>query len=146
MATRKKKKTKKKPAKSKRIVRKKAASTRTAKRPKKLAKKKSAPKKAAKKKVSARKAKRKRSESVVTQGFPPEVRESRSGAQSGDFQGLSRRESAASESVEELLEEGNAFEAEAVSGVEDADNADEREVRTHELPEDDVPGEYLDKD
>ena len=34
----------------------------------------------------------------------------------------------------------------AVAGVEEADNADEREVRTHELPEDDVPEEYLDKD
>ena len=71
---------------------------------------------------------------------------SRSGEQSGDLQGLSRREAADSESVDELLEEGNAFEAGAVSGVEDAENADEQEVRTHEVPEDDVPGEYLDKD
>jgi len=30
--------------------------------------------------------------------------------------------------------------------VEDAEDHDEREVRTHELSEDDVPGEYLDKD
>jgi hypothetical protein len=45
-----------------------------------------------------------------------------------------------------LLEEGNAFEADAVIGVEEADNADEREVHTHEVPEDDVPGEYLDKE
>jgi hypothetical protein len=30
--------------------------------------------------------------------------------------------------------------------VEDADGADEREVRTHEVPQDDVPGEYLDKE
>jgi len=59
---------------------------------------------------------------------------------------LSRRERADSESVDELLEEGNAFEADAVSGVEEADNTDEREVHTHEVPEDDVPGEYLDKD
>jgi hypothetical protein len=48
--------------------------------------------------------------------------------------------------VDELLEEGNAFEAEAVSGVEAADNNDEEEVHTHEVPEDDVPGEYLDED
>jgi hypothetical protein len=33
-----------------------------------------------------------------------------------------------------------------VKGVEDADGADEREVRTHEVPQDDVPGEYLDKE
>jgi hypothetical protein len=30
--------------------------------------------------------------------------------------------------------------------VEDAGDADEGEVHTHEVPEDDVPGEYLDKD
>jgi hypothetical protein len=41
-----------------------------------------------------------------------------------------------------LLEEGNAFEAEVVMGVEDAEDNGEREVRTHEVPEDDVPAEY----
>jgi len=66
--------------------------------------------------------------------------------QSGDLQGLSRHEGADSESVDELIEEGNAFEADVVAGVESADDADEKEVRTHEVPEDDVPGEYLDKD
>ena len=40
--------------------------------------------------------------------------------QSGDVQGLSSVEDVDSESVEELLEEGQAFEAEAVSGVENA--------------------------
>ena len=69
-----------------------------------------------------------------------------SGGQSGDLQGLSRIESADSESVNELIEEGNAFEADVVQGVTDAGNADEGEVHTHEVPEDDVPGEYLDKD
>jgi hypothetical protein len=69
-----------------------------------------------------------------------------SGRQSGDLQGLSRAEEADSESVDELLEEGNSFEAEVVTGVESADEADEREIRTHEVPEDDVPDEYLDKD
>jgi len=59
---------------------------------------------------------------------------------------LSRVEDADSESVEELVEEGNIFEAGAVAGVEEADRADEKEVHTHEVPEDDVPGEYLDKD
>jgi len=69
-----------------------------------------------------------------------------SGGQSGDLQGLSRIEGADSESVDELLEEGNAFEADVVTGVENAEDADEREVRTHEVPEDDVPDEYLDKE
>ena len=71
---------------------------------------------------------------------------SRSAVQSGDLQGLSNVEAADSESVGELIEEGNAFEAEVVAGVEDAGSRVEREVRTHEVPEDDVPGEYLDKD
>lgn len=69
----------------------------------------------------------------------------RSGRQSGDLQGLSGTEGADSESVAELLEEGNPFEADAVRGVEEAGTRDE-EVHTHEVPEDDVPGEYLDKD
>jgi hypothetical protein len=30
--------------------------------------------------------------------------------------------------------------------VEEAGDADESEVHTHEVPEDDVPAEYLDKD
>src|SRR6266478_6234201 len=71
---------------------------------------------------------------------------SRSVVQSGDLQGLSNVEAADSESVGELIEEGNAFEAEVVAGVEDAGSRVEREVRTHEVPEDDVPDEYLDKD
>ena len=56
---------------------------------------------------------------------------------------MSNRAGADSESVDELLEEGNAFEADIVKGVEDA--GDEGEVHTHEVPEDDVPGEYLTK-
>ena len=48
--------------------------------------------------------------------------------------------------MEELLEEGQAFEAGVVSGVENAPDADEGEVRTREVPEDDVPREYLDED
>ena len=63
-----------------------------------------------------------------------------------DFQGLSRAQQADSESVEELVEEGNVAEAGAVAGVEQADDEDTREVHTHEVPEDDVPDEYLDKD
>jgi hypothetical protein len=66
--------------------------------------------------------------------------------QSGDLEGLSRAEQADSESVDELVEEGNIFEAGAVAGVEQADKEDTREVQTHEVPEDDVPEEYLDKD
>ena len=48
-----------------------------------------------------------------------------------------------SESVEELAEEGNAFEADAVQGVEDANDPDVSEVTTRQVPEDDVPAEYL---
>jgi hypothetical protein len=70
----------------------------------------------------------------------------RTGGQSGDTQGLSGVEETDSESVKELLEEGQSFEAEVVGGVENVPDADQGEVRTHEVPEDDVPGEYLDKD
>ena len=72
--------------------------------------------------------------------------ESDSAGQSGDLQGLSNVESADSESVDELIEEGNAFEAGVVEGVEDAGDRGEREVRTREVPEDDVPAEYLDEE
>jgi hypothetical protein len=63
-----------------------------------------------------------------------------------DLQGISMRDRADSESVGELLEEGQTLEAEAVAGVEGALDADQGEIRTHEVPEDDVPEEYLDND
>jgi len=140
-----KKKTRKKSTKSKRTVRKKTAPVKTAKRPKKIAKKKSAAKKAQKKKSPAKKQTRKKSGRTGALSFSARG-PSRSGEQSGDLQGLSRLEAADSESVDELLEEGNAFEADVVAGVESADDADEKEVHTHEVPEDDVPEEYLDKE
>ena len=81
-----------------------------------------------------------------TEAFAPEGLRERSGGQSGDLQGLSDIEGADSESVAELIEEGNAFEADAVAGVEHAGDTDQKEVRTHEVPQDDVPGEHLDKE
>ena len=71
---------------------------------------------------------------------------SEAGGQSGDTEGLSRAEQADSESVEELVEEGQAFEAGVVDGVENAPDADRGPVRTREVPEDDVPEEYLEDD
>lgn len=88
---------------------------------------------------------RRKSQSVETVASVPKELEAWPGKQSGDLQGLSNTESADSESVDELLEEGNAFEADAVKGVQDAGDAEEREVRTHEVPQDDVPGEYRNK-
>jgi hypothetical protein len=66
--------------------------------------------------------------------------------QSGDIQGLSGIEDVDSESVRELAEEGQDFEAGIVSGVENAPDPDVAEVRTHEVPEDDVPEEYRTQD
>lgn len=64
--------------------------------------------------------------------------------QSGDAQQIyDDAPLASSESVEELLEEGNVFEAEVVKGVEDAPDADAGPIRVHEIREDDVPEEYL---
>ena len=146
--------TRKKP-KKKQAKRRKAAPKKKLAR-KKLAKKKAPAKKAAKrkgagkattareKKAASRKKRRRKSERSYPVTF--QRRASGSAGQSGDLQGLSRVEDVDSESVNELIEEGNAFEADVVQGVTDAGNADEEEVHTHEVPEDDVPGEYLDKD
>jgi hypothetical protein len=68
-----------------------------------------------------------------------------SGGQSGDTQGLPETPVGDSESVEELLEEGQTFEAEVLDGVENARDADKSEVKTREVPEDDVPEEYRGK-
>ena len=68
------------------------------------------------------------------------------GGQSGDIQGISGALRANSESVEELLEEGQTFEAEAIAGVENAPDPDESEVVTHEVPQDDVPEEYRERE
>ena len=66
--------------------------------------------------------------------------------QSGDTQGLSNVAEADSESVAELVEEGQFFEAGVISGVENAPDADVSEVKTREVPEDDVPLEYLEQE
>ena len=71
---------------------------------------------------------------------------SNSAGQSGDIQQLSDVAGADSESVAELVEEGNAFEADAVDGVENANDPDVSEVTTREEPEDGVPQEYLSDD
>jgi hypothetical protein len=153
-----KKKTKKKQR--EKITGKKAKLTKKVATPKKkLAPKKTAPKNVgAKTKAGAKKtavgksgpAAKKRvqgkSQIVDTVVFAPEGLAARSGGQSGDLQGMSSLEGADSESVDELLEEGNAFEAEVVKGVQDAGDADEGEVHTHEVPQNDVPGEYRDKE
>jgi hypothetical protein len=120
-------------------------------------KKKSAKKKAAKKarpKIAPKRSVAAKSGSAPRPGAQRQTRDSvfeeprreRAWLGDADSQGLSTKEGADSESVEELLEEGNAFEAGVVEGVEQADDADEREVRTREFPEDDVPEEYLEKD
>ena len=54
--------------------------------------------------------------------------------QSGDLQGLSNLADADSESVEELIEEGQALEADTITGVEDAPDADTSEVHTRQRP------------
>src|SRR6266571_8448966 len=101
----------------------------------KLAKKKAAQKRVSVKKKAVgktvvnvvKKQVREKGKSVDTEAFLPEEPLTRSGRQSGDLQGLSSVKGADSESVDELLEEGNAFEADVVTGVEDAGNADEKE-------------------
>jgi hypothetical protein len=68
--------------------------------------------------------------------------ETSSAGQSGDAQGMSGPAGADSQSVEELVDEGNAFEASVIDGVENAKDPDVAEVTTREVPEDDIPEEY----
>ncbi len=66
--------------------------------------------------------------------------------QSGDSSELPTEAEASNESVEELVEEGQYFEAEVVDGVENAPPADVAEVHTHERPQvegESVPDEEL---
>lgn len=143
---------KKKPARKKKAIGrkkptlKKSAARRAPSARKKTAKK-AAPKSATRKKPVTRKATRRRAE-IINPVTPSGRRGlgADSGGQSGDTQGLSRRSYDDSESVEELMEEGQYMEAEAVSGVENAPDADQGEVRTTQVPEDDVPEEYQNED
>jgi hypothetical protein len=57
-----------------------------------------------------------------------------SAGQSGDTQGLSPEADASDQSVEELSDTDQAYEAGIVEGVEDADNHPGRPVHTHEDP------------
>jgi hypothetical protein len=68
-----------------------------------------------------------------------------SAGQSGDTQGLSDTPAAGNQSVEELAEEGQSFEAQIIAGVEDAETREGR-VKPLEPVADDVPGEYQEKD
>jgi hypothetical protein len=113
--------------------------------PKAVVKKQVSKKAAAGKTVKATKKTPRKIQSLGSDAFSRE-RATESAGQSGDLQGLSNVESADSESVDELIEEGNAFEAGVVSGVEDSEDHEGREVRTREVLEDDVPDEYLDQD
>jgi hypothetical protein len=137
----KKKLAKKRGTPKRKLAKKKPALKRAAAKTKALGKKTTA----AKTSATLRTRVRGKSQSVDTEAFALEKLKA-GGGQSGDLQGLSNIEGADSESVAELIEEGNAFEADAVTGVEHAGDTDEKEVRTHEVPQDDVPGEYLDKE
>ena len=136
-------------AKKKKAI-KKAKKKAAPRKPKKQAKKvKPAPKLAlrkAPKKKAAKKRPRGKADSAELTGYQRKGLGSFTGGQSGDIQGISGRAGIDSESVTELLEEGQTFEAEAISGVENAADPDVSEVVTHQVPEDDVPEEYQDKD
>jgi hypothetical protein len=83
-------------------------------------------------------------ETVPLSTVRPKARTARVGGGAGDYRGISVVEGADSESPKELLEEGQTFEAGIVDAVQNAPNADEGEIRTREVPEDDVPLEYDD--
>jgi len=91
----------------------------------------------------------KQPDDVTLRTYSPKEKKERPGpesaGQSGDDMGLSKDEVAGSESAAELAAEGQYFEAEAVSGLE-RPYPDEGQVKTHEVPEDDVPLEYPARD
>jgi hypothetical protein len=99
-----------------------------------------------------RAARKKKSNEVSSEGSLPssltaEVAMARSAddaaeaaGQSGDVQGISNIAEADAESVAELLEDGQALEAEVISGVEDA--PDEREVPARGRIEDESPHSF----
>jgi hypothetical protein len=126
----------------------KAAAKKQAALKKKVApKKKAVVKKAvARKKTTTQAVVQRGSQSVETVRLKEKGLAARAGVGAGDYQGVSTVAHGDSESAEELLEEGQAFEAGIVGGVEDAGDADGAEVTTHEVPQDDVPGEYDGKD
>jgi hypothetical protein len=122
---------------------KKSKTAKASARGKKLAAKKKKPGRAARTKKKARKTRpRGRASTAALVSYGPRGLGARSGGQAGDTQGVSSAVDVDSESVEELLEEGQPFEAEVVNGVERAPDPDQGEVRTHEVPENDVPEEY----
>lgn len=69
-----------------------------------------------------------------------------SAGQSGDIQGLSDVPEAASESVVELVQEGQYVEAQLVQGVEESGEGDVEELSTRQVPLDNVPEEYINPD
>lgn len=92
----------------------------------------------------------KKQRSRPTQTYAPTHRDEKPGpdsaGQSGDTQGLSNVAEVDSESVRELLEEGQSFEAEVIMGVENAPDPDVSGVRLKQVREDDVPPEYLERE
>lgn len=128
--------------------RKKAARKKSRKKAKAVVRKKKVQKKKTQKKKRSVTRKKTREAGYVVETRVGLPRESRApvGLQTGDLQGLSDAEVADSESVDELLEEGNAFEAGIVAGVESSRDEEGKEVRTREVTTDDVPEEYQDED
>ena len=136
---------KKKPARRKKLSPKRKATRRKSSSPPKKAVRKT---KTIRKKKMSRRRKQAREKRQIIRSVVIEEKGlgSDTGGQSGDIQGLSNIAGADSESVQELAEEGQAYEAEVVRGVENAPDADEGEVTTTEVPEDDVPPEYRNKE
>src|SRR5258708_8656830 len=110
-------------AKKKKII-KKAKKKAAPRKPKKQAKKaKPAPKlalKKAPKKKAAKRRPRGKADSAELAGYQRKGLGSSAGGQSGDIQGISGRAGIDSQTVTQLLEEGQTFEPEPVSGVANA--------------------------
>jgi hypothetical protein len=140
------KKTKRKKTKPKKAKSRKSSVSKTQGKMKLAARGKPQKKKAPPKPKTPRRTPRGRANTGELVSYEQQERRASSGGQSGDTQGIAAGPDVDSESVEQLLEEGQSFEAEVVSGVENAPDPDQSEVHTREVTEDDVPEEYRDKD
>jgi len=111
--------------------------------------KKTGRKKSGKKKVLRRKLARKKAPKITrARGtavdveiatVEPSGRGPRTGGQSGDIQALPTLEESGPESVRELAEEGQDYEAELISGVESVPDADQGEIRPRGMRENNFP-------
>jgi hypothetical protein len=75
----------------------------------------------------------------------PETEAPQTGASAGDLEGLETDENEDFESVAELVNEGQDWEAEELESIEKAPNADQGDLKPRKVPSGTKPGKYSDR-